>query len=62
MTHRFQQLIITMLLGHITCHLQLLILLLQSLVELRQLGLDILFDIPLLIFDNLLNFVFESVL
>jgi len=51
-----------MLLGHITCHLQLLILLLQSLVELRQLGLDILFDIPLLILDNLLNFVFESVL
>ena len=51
-----------MLLGHIARHLKLLVLLLEALVELWQLGFYVLLDIPLLVFDYLLDFMLEAML
>ena len=55
------QLLIADLLGVIRSHLQLLILLLEALVKLRQFGFDVIFDITLLVPDNLNDLVLKAV-
>ena len=48
------------MLGHVASHLKLLVLLVQSLVELRQLLVDVIFDVLLLVANDLDNFVLKA--
>ena len=55
-----QQLVHAPLLGHVAGHLQLLVLLVEALVELRQLLVDVIFDVLLLVAHDLNDFVLEA--
>ena len=62
MLQSLDELLRTALLGQIRGLLKLLVLLLEPIVELRQLDLHIVLNILLLISDNLENFIFEFLL
>ena len=62
MLQSLNELLCTALLGQIRSLLELLVLLLKPIIELRQFDLHIVLNILLLISDNLENFIFEFLL
>lgn len=62
MLQGFNKFVGASLLGQVTCHLQLLVLLLESLVELGQLSFDVVLDILLLVANDLRNLILEPLL